>query len=135
MSHISKNIIDFIQLHYFTKRNDTEFWRWAKNNMQITDFNAEHLDYFKNNGVHPHSFTNPMQLFSHLNYMQVMHGLGMFNHEKINEKYKMHLTKYAQISKEILDENDVYEQRVVTYSHRESLNRLKERYLDVKYNL
>ena len=41
---VAKNIIDFVQLHYVTKRDDSEFWRSCKD-IKLTDFNKEMLPH------------------------------------------------------------------------------------------
>lgn len=134
MERISKNIVDFIQLHYFTQRDDTEFWRWCKENIKLTDFHAENLEYFKENFPHPHYFNNPMNLFSHLNYIQVMHGLRLFNTEKIKQKYDQHMrTKYDPIVQKLFDENDHYTKNVESFTHRQALERVKQRYDNIKH--
>jgi hypothetical protein len=85
---VYENILDFVQLHYLGQRTDTEFWRWCKNDMILTDFNRETIDYFKNNFVSWNFFhENNYELFDELDWIQVMHGLGMFNISKIKEKY------------------------------------------------
>lgn len=85
---VYENILDFVQLHYLGQRTDTEFWRWCKNDMILTDFNQQTIDYFKNNFVSWNFFhENNHELFDELDWIQVMHGLGMFNISKIKEKY------------------------------------------------
>lgn len=133
MNIVSKNIVDFIQLHYFTKREDTEFWKWCKKEMVPTDFNREYLDYFKDNFPNVFYFNDPMILFSHLNYAQVMHGLGMFNDKKINEAYQKHMSVYSNDTAIIMKEVDEQLKSVETFSHRQALERLKERYDNVEY--
>lgn len=85
---VFENILDFVQLHYLGQRTDTEFWRWCKNDMVLTDFNRETIDYFKDNFVSWNFFhENNYELFDELDWIQVMHGLGMFNIPKIKENY------------------------------------------------
>lgn len=133
MQTIAKNIVDFIQLHYFTNRNDSEFWQWCKNEIVPTEFNKEYLEYFKNNFPNVSYFNTPMMLFSHLNYAQVMLGLGMFNSDKINKKYQKHMSVYSKDTHQILQEVDDQLKHVETFSHRQALNRLKDRYEQVEY--
>lgn len=92
------NILDFIQLHYLTQREDTEFWKWVKNEMPRTDFINRNLENFKNNFVNQmllpeDGATNNYKIYDHLNWIQVMHGLRMFNIPKIKELYDR---KYKQ---------------------------------------
>ncbi len=136
MNGISKNIIDFIQLHYLTQREDSEFWKWCKHNIKLTDFNANYLEYFKENFVHPHYFNNNMRLFSHLNYIQVMHGLRLFNTEKIKQKYNEHMKeKYDTVVEGLFKENDHFTKNVESFPHRVALERIKERYDTVSVKL
>ena len=129
---IAKNIVDFIQLHYITNRDDTEFWRWAKNNIKLTEFNTQYLEHFKDNFVHPHFFNNPMHLFSHLNYIQVMHGLHLFNTEKIKRKYNHFMaTGHDKLVQNLMEENDFYTTNVESFPHREALERIKQRFTNV----
>lgn len=89
------NILDFIQLHYYTQRQDTKFWKWCKNEMKITDFNKENLSNFKNNFISqtllPEDGTfGTYRIYDCLNWIQVMHGLRMFNIENIKKIYNSH---------------------------------------------
>ena len=93
------NVLDFIQLHYFTKRNDTEFWRWCKHEMTMTDFNKEHLEIFKKNFVNQvvlpeDGMMHNFRIYDCLNWIQVMHGLRMFDSKKIKEIYEMHFSQF-----------------------------------------
>lgn len=95
------NILDFIQLHYFTQRDDTEFWRWCKNEIQMTDFNTENLEVFKTNFVNQvilpeDGLMSNFRIYDCLNWIQVMHGLRMFDVAKIKELYDTYYrSKYS----------------------------------------
>lgn len=85
---VSENILDFVQLHYISKREDTEFWKWCKYEMPLTDFNKETLEHFKKNFVNYNFFhNNQYELFDELDWIQVMHGLEMFDISSLREKY------------------------------------------------
>ena len=95
------NILDFIQLHYFTKRDDTAFWKWCSNEMTVTDFNKENLELFSNNFVNqillPEDFTNrTYRIYDCLNWIQVMHGLRMFNQTNILQLFKTRFSQYQE---------------------------------------
>jgi tryptophan halogenase len=132
MREVCKNIVDFIQLHYITKRDDSEFWRWCKNELVLTDFNKNNLEYFKEKFPNPIYFNKPMILFSFTNYAQIMHGLGMFNTEKIHQSYLQHLDHYTLWSEYAINDNNNLNGKQ-TFSHREAINILKERYLEIKH--
>ena len=95
------NILDFIQLHYFTKRNDTAFWKWCNNEITVTDFNKENIDLFSNNFINqillPEDFTNrTYRIYDCLNWIQVMHGLRMFNQANILQLFKTRFSQYQE---------------------------------------
>jgi tryptophan halogenase len=93
------NVLDFIQLHYFTKRDDTDFWRWCKHEITMTDFNKEHLEIFKKNFVNQivlpeDGIMRNFRIYDCLNWIQVMHGLRMFDSKKIKEIYEIHFSQF-----------------------------------------
>jgi len=126
---IAQNVIDFIQLHYFTQRTDSEFWQWCKSNIKLTEFNYETLDYFKHNWVNQHYFNEPLLMFTQINWIQVMHGLRMFNSQRIKKIFDSHLFKYREIS----DYDINWEQTTPLFSHREAIEILKKRYPEVAH--
>jgi hypothetical protein len=132
---IANNVIDFIQLHYFTQRNDSEFWKWCKSNIKITDFNRETLEYFKNNWVYQHYFNKPLLMFTQINWIQVMHGLRMFNTTRIQKLFDTHLSNYRPITDYELNFDNERNKTVQTFTHREAIELLKERYKEVTYKL
>jgi hypothetical protein len=131
MTQIADNIVDFIQLHYFTQRNDTEFWRWCKHSLKITDFNQENLDYFKKNNVDNNFFREPLLLFKTLNFMQVMHGLRQIDHTHSLDVYNSHCReKYDKDIEKMLILNSDLTQSI---QHRECLEILKKRVPVIEY--
>ena len=93
------NVLDFIQLHYFTQREDSKFWRWCKNEIKYTDFNKENLENFKKQFVNqillPEDGAHgSFRIYDHLNWIQVMHGLRMFDIPSIQKIYNERYSKY-----------------------------------------
>lgn len=123
---ICKNIIDFVQLHYFTSRKDSDFWRSCED-IDKTDFNRETLEDFKNTFPSSVFFTGPYLLFKDQNWLMIMHGLKMFDPEKIksfldfqNEEIKF----TATLAVDLLQE---WSQRECFFSHRQALNIIMNR--------
>ncbi len=133
MRAVADNIVDFIQLHYFTQRDDTDFWRWCRNELKITEFNKTYLDYFKKNLTNVFLFNDHFLLFKHLNFIQVMHGLRMFNSKHIREIYEFHLNDFDSNTKKIIELNDNYEAVSNSFGHREAIEMLKQRYTSIEY--
>ena len=101
------NVLNFIQLHYFTQRSDTEFWRWCKNEITVTDFNKENIEVFKKNFVNqailPEDGTmSNFRIYDCLNWIQVMHGLRMFDQASIKKLYESRYSRYRTADIEYL---------------------------------
>lgn len=78
------NIVDFVQLHYFTKRKDSPFWRSIQDMIVKTDFNNEHLERFKRSLPNStYFYNNIFNMFSANNFTQVMDGLDLFDRDYI----------------------------------------------------
>jgi tryptophan halogenase len=108
------NIVDFVQLHYITKRNDTEFWRALPSMMTQTDFVKEHLEIFKKTMPQFYHFTGSKNMFSAPNWAQVMNGLELFDVDYLRQRLaETHgdvkdksLLEYEEYLKEL--QNDSY---------------------------
>jgi len=81
------NIVDFVQLHYMTKRKDTEFWRTLSERMTKTDFVEQHLETFKKTLPCKTFFGEEFSMFKHHNWMQIMSGLEMFDVKSIEDRF------------------------------------------------
>lgn len=77
------NIIDYIQIHYFTQRNDTAFWKDKP--FEVTEFNKNTLDTMKRTLPSIHFFQDPYLMFRHINWFMTMEGLKMFDIEALKE--------------------------------------------------
>lgn len=132
---IMTNILDFIQLHYFTQRSDTEFWKWAKHGITLTDFNAEHLETFKKNFINHLALPSTnFNIYDILNWAQVMHGLRMFDTENVGKFYNLlhsHLTPVSLHTISTLPK--LGEAEFIT--SREAINRVIARSRVVEYKL
>jgi hypothetical protein len=84
------NIVDFVQLHYFTNRSDSEFWRNVSSLITVTDFNKQYLETFKKGLPNQSCFSKPYLMFNAQNYTQVMYGLRMLDKQFINKKLLEH---------------------------------------------
>jgi len=136
MIRIAENIVDFIQLHYITKRNDTEFWKWVNKEIVYTDFIRENLEYFKKNGVNSQMFgIEPLYMFSYLNWSQVMHGLSLFDYDARKKYWEEFWSKEHSENLDNLFKHGNAVDMSTVRTHREALNILKERYLEVRYEL
>lgn len=80
------NIVDFVQLHYMTKRNDTEFWKSLPERMVKTDFIEENLELFKKSLPQMYKFGEMYTMFSAPNWAQVMAGLELYDKDFLRDR-------------------------------------------------
>ena len=132
---VMSNILDFIQLHYFTQREDTEFWRWCKHNLKMTDFNLENLEMFKTNFVNQLVLpTHNYCLYDIINWVQVMHGLRMFDAKSIKERYDQYYQHMTHHSLRDIDELPTPKTHEF-FTCREAINIVKDRAKRYRYQL
>jgi tryptophan halogenase len=80
------NIVDFVQLHYMTKRNDTEFWKTLSERMTKTDFIEHNLELFKKCLPQTYKFSGMYNMFTAPNWAQVMAGLELFDKDFLQDR-------------------------------------------------
>lgn len=111
-TNIFSNIIDFIQIHYKTKRQDSKFWI-ETNNTKLTPFNKTTLDYFKNNIPIEAYFDKSYIMFNQHNWINILFGLEYIN----LEVYKEIFNNLPNCDKhEFLVKKEVYANRVPNFT-------------------
>jgi tryptophan halogenase len=89
MDVIMNNIRDFVVLHYMTKKNNTQFWIDVSK-LKIPDSLATNLERWRKNLPIEEDFLGTRYiLFREGNFIHIMHGLDLFNTEKITHEYKL----------------------------------------------
>lgn len=84
---VFENTVDFVQLHYFTKRNDSEFWK-NSHNIKKTDFNEATLELFKKKIPLWTDFTIPYALFNNFNWIMVLNGLEIIDRQAYLDQWE-----------------------------------------------
>ena len=88
INSIFDNIVDYVRAHYLTKREDTPFWKYVKNELEITPNLNHMLELWKNRLPQPHDVPDiPWKLFDAVNYIPVLYGLNWFDLDKIRHEY------------------------------------------------
>jgi tryptophan 6-halogenase len=82
------NIVDYVQAHYLTKREDTLFWKEIKYNLNLTPRLKSYLKMWKNRLPITTDIKSSWGLFHTANYIPILHGLGWFDVDKIKEQYE-----------------------------------------------
>ena len=115
-----ENIVDFIQIHYLTKRVDTEFWKNLQ--FKLTDFNQNTLPLFKQKMPCVQFFDDNLNLFKHDNWIKVMYGLDLFDKDQINRQWFNTPDDHRQIVKFNFSNFLETQSRATTVSQRDYIN-------------
>ena len=94
---IVENIRDFIALHYVTKRNDTPFWRDVQT-LELPPRLKENLETWRNKMPVKEDFMigSEHTLFQEFHHILILHGLGLFNQEAIQNEYNLRLSQESK---------------------------------------
>lgn len=125
------NIVDFIQLHYMTKRNDTEFWRTLSERMVKTDFIEQNLELFKKSLPQMYKFGSMYTMFSAPNWAQVMAGLDLYDKEFLNARL---LETHGEVKDEHLKRYEEYLTNVQQQSYIDHKILLNQNNIVVKFD-
>jgi hypothetical protein len=121
-----QNIVDFIQIHYFTKREDSDFWKYCKT-LKKTEFNHATLDVFKEKMPMWFYFSKPYFLFNQSNWAIIMHGLGLLDIEKYKKTWK-DANSVIKLDAEVKHAvNQTREKAELPFSHRDAIEQLLRR--------
>jgi len=97
--------LNFIRLHYMTKRKDTEFWKNYNNDYKLPDSLEEKLEYIREGTLknfNTDTIKTPLS-FQLSSYLQVCNGLKLFE-KSINIKGYEHITPTIKENKEKIKE-------------------------------
>jgi hypothetical protein len=87
MGNSNDDILDFLYLHYLTKRKDSDFWMNFKNNTKMPNGLIDKLENIKNNNFLDTNFTTKKiyASFNLISYLLVASGLGLTNSNEIKK--------------------------------------------------
>jgi tryptophan halogenase len=124
---IMENIRDFVILHYQTKKENSQFWKDIQK-LEIPDSLKTKLARWKNNLPIEEDFSHLSKyiLFRESNFSQVMHGLGLFDQEKIKTEYDMQRQEIKDLADKKLLEIDLYEKSLKTVNHKRFIELIRQ---------
>jgi len=88
INDIFDNIVDYVQAHYLIKKENTPFWKEVKYNLNLTDNLKKYLKMWKNRLPQPQDIQCSWSMFTAVNYIPILYGLGWFDTEKIKQEYE-----------------------------------------------
>jgi len=80
----NKEVMDFVHLHYHTKRQDSEFWRNFKDYVETPDAVSEQLELWSESA--PGEYNQTDRVFPLSSWMHVAHGLGLLNQDVFKKR-------------------------------------------------
>ena len=122
-----ENIRDFIFLHYMTKKENTQFWKDIKK-INPPDSLEEKLSLWENRLPIFEDFSSESnyQLFSDHNFILVMHGLQIFNKEKIKKYFEKHSQETKSFAEEKINNFWLHEKFAPTIGHKKMIDLIRQ---------
>jgi tryptophan halogenase len=87
INQIFDNIVDYVQAHYLTKREDTPFWKEVRYNLKLTPNLENYLQKWRNRLPIIPDISCSWGMFGAANYIPILYGLNWFDTEKIKSEY------------------------------------------------
>jgi tryptophan halogenase len=93
-NELLENIVEFVQLHYITPRQDTSFWQSIQDLPKFPSL-EEKLEIWQHKFPGIGEFQNRTVMFKESNYILVLHGLGLISKD-IAKKEMLKQPKHVQ---------------------------------------
>lgn len=116
----NQRTVDYIQLHYFTQRRDTKFWEHCAN-LELTEFNKETLDIFKDSLPRRAYFTEPYLIYRELNWLLVMNGNGLIRPEKAKQAFESLTSSQQNYILSVINNANNYANNNKGYTHADAI--------------
>ncbi len=132
---IVENIRDFIALHFVCPRRDTEFWRKVADT-ELPPSLEQNLNIWREHMPIDADFEKVSKyvLFKELHFIFILHGLKLFNPEKIKEEYLTIPEETQQYAEKVIADlamiNAASQDRTIT--HKQMLESIRQHGIDVR---
>lgn len=130
---LCENILDFVAVHYITPRDDTDFWKYLKENRDewVPQSLADNLKRWQKRVPTNFEFDEKWTLFKAENWIQTLHGLNLFDATAIQANYNSQPAHIQQRVEEALQKEKEYVSRANYIPHKEALELFKKNYIEV----
>lgn len=126
---IMENIRDYIALHYITKKNNNEFWKYIQN-IELPETLKNNLEIWKHKMPIREDFVDQSSysLFWEDNFTLIMHGLQMFNINSIKMEYKI-LSEDIKYQAEYIVNNQTAGEKDINFIYHKKYIEIIRKYL------
>lgn len=125
MNKCFDNIVDYLQLHYFGQRTDSDFW--LDSGIEITDFNKQTISAI-NEGIINNGWFEEYFMFTAANWFQVCAGLDLIDKEQFMSNYTQHKYQYLTNIRDKMIEFLNSHKNLNTVDHRTMLDNIRNYY-------
>lgn len=127
-NNINDDLVDFLQYHYITKRTDTKFWDFYRDEKNYSNNLKKYIKTIKENL----NVALPKEtIFLQTNYTTVGFGLGMINEQNFIKKYEDSKNKNPNVEnlcKKLDIEREIKNKDVKVVSELEYIETLRKKY-------
>jgi hypothetical protein len=116
-----------VEVFPLTKKENSIFWKDLKK-VELPDTLSKKLLRWKNNLPIEEDFNQSSKyiLFRESNFSQIMHGLNLFDQDKIKIEYEMQRQEIKNLADKKLLEIELYEQSLKTISHKKFIELVRQ---------
>lgn len=132
ISKLNDDVVDFLQFHYFTKRNDTEFWKSYYDSTSKSDSLAKKIKKWKNE--EPTEIDFKQESFGLANWLCVANGLDFFEEKYFIEKYNKFEFKEKIKNHHIKQIENLEKIKKLCIAENNAINFIKNNYYNDKIN-
>ena len=111
-------------LHYLIDKEDSEFWKNNKNNIELTDTLKNILSIAQKRLLQPTDLKYNWPIFQICHYNCILRALNLFNKDKVTKEFNFHAKHLKDIAKLEYD-NFQFRKNVKTLTHKEIINKIK----------
>lgn len=123
---LMENLFNFVRLHYVVNREDTQFWKYVKNDLPLSDYLKEYLPIWKNRLPKNADFEGGWNMFYADNFITLLFGLDLFDLQKITKECRLYPFQVRQEITKVFRREKNWESDCIKISHKKFIKMLKD---------
>ena len=124
-SYLMENIFNFVALHYYVKKDSSDFWKHVSKDLPFTDFLKEYLPIWKTRLPQDGDFLGNWNMFRGENFIHILFGLGLFDLSAILKECNLHSSQEQQGFNTLFEKQKKWERTCIKMSHKQCINLIK----------